>query len=78
MWWRSEMHRYVDHIGMGGGLLLLVLYFAPSIIALMRGHLSAAAIFVLNLVFGWTFIGWIIALIWSLTGNTARNRGARY
>jgi hypothetical protein len=75
--WRFEIHRYAGHFGPGGGLLLLVLYFAPSIIALLRGHLSAAAIFVLNLVFGWTFIGWIIALIWSLTGNTARNRGAR-
>jgi hypothetical protein len=75
--WHFELHRYVDHFGTGGGLLLLILYFVPSIIALFRGHLSAAAIFVLNLVFGWTFIGWIIALIWSLTGNTARNRGAR-
>ncbi len=78
MSWQFEMHPYVDHFGMRGGLLLLVLYFAPSIIAVIRGHLSAAAIFVLNLVLGWTFIGWIVALIWSLTGNTARNRGARY
>ncbi|MGD0643171.1 MAG: superinfection immunity protein [Roseiarcus sp.] len=72
------MHRYVGPFGPGGGLLLLVFYFAPSIIALIRGHLSTAAIFVLNLILGWTFVGWIIALIWSLTGNTARNRDARY
>ncbi len=76
MGWHFAMHRYVGPFGAGGGLLLLIIYFAPSIIALIRGHLSAAAIFVLNLVFGWTLIGWIIALIWSLTGNTARNRGA--
>jgi hypothetical protein len=75
--WHFEIYRDIGHIGTGGGVLLLILYFVPSLVALMRGHLSAAAIFVLNLVFGWTFVGWIIALIWSLTGNTARNRGAR-
>lgn len=76
--WRFEIYRYTNHLGAGGIIVLLIIYFLPSIIAAMRGHLSAAAIFVLNFVFGWTFIGWIIALIWSLTGNTARNRGARF
>lgn len=57
----------------GASLLLFVLYFLPTIIAALRGHLSVVAIFILNVVFGWTFIGWIIALIWSFTGNTKRN-----
>ena len=48
-------------------------YFAPLIIAVCRGHLSVAAICVVNLVFGWTVLGWIAALIWSLTGNTRDN-----
>jgi T4 superinfection immunity protein len=50
-----------------------LIYFMPTVIALARGHLSALAIFLLNLIFGWTLIGWLIALIWSCTGNTAAN-----
>lgn len=57
----------------GASLLLFVLYFLPTIVAALRGHLSVVSIFILNVVFGWTFIGWIIALIWSFTGNTKRN-----
>jgi hypothetical protein len=34
---------------------------------------SALAIFFLNLFLGWTLIGWIIAFIWSWTGNTEAN-----
>ena len=51
----------------------VLLYFLPTVVALIRGHLSALAIFLLNLFFGWTLIGWLIALIWSCTGNTAAN-----
>lgn len=75
--WQYSYHTYYEPLPHGAGLLLFVLYFAPSMIAILRGHLSRGAIIVLNLVFGWTFIGWIGALIWSLTGNTARNRDFR-
>ena len=75
--WHYDYYQYVDHVGRGPALLLLALYFAPAIMAFLRGHLSRWAILILNLVFGWTFIGWIVALIWSLTGNTERNRGLR-
>src|SRR5271154_5092398 len=54
-------------------IVAVLLYFLPTVIALIRGHLSALAIFLLNLFFGWTVIGWLIALIWSCTGNTAAN-----
>jgi Superinfection immunity protein len=41
-----------------GGLFLLVLvvvvYFLPTIIAGTRGHLSGGAIFAVNLLAGWT------------------------
>ncbi len=45
----------------------LLIYFLPSIIALARGHQNALAIFVLDLLLGWTFLGWVAALVWSLT-----------
>ena len=48
-------------------LIVLVIYFVPSIIA--KGKPNFAAIFMLNLLLGWTVLGWIGALIWSLTGD---------
>ena len=54
-------------------ILLIGLYFLPAIVASNRKHLSAGAIFVFNLLLGWTFLGWVLALVWSLTGNTRAN-----
>jgi Superinfection immunity protein len=48
------------------GLLWVVgLYFLPSIIACYRKHCNQGPIFILNLIFGWTILGWIIPLAWS-------------
>lgn len=41
------------------------LYFIPAWVAFARGHRNAAAIFVCNTLFGWTFIGWGGSLIWA-------------
>jgi hypothetical protein len=47
-------------IGGGVGLLvLLVLYFVPTIVAARRKHHNTLAICALNLFLGWTVIGWI-------------------
>jgi len=54
-------------------IVAVLIYFLPTIVALSRGHLSALAIFFLNLLLGWTLIGWLIAFVWSCTGNTAAN-----
>ena len=43
-----------------------VMYFLPSIIAFARSKRDSASIFVLNLLLGWTAIGWVIALVWAL------------
>jgi len=52
-------------------LLLLILgialYFVPTVVAFTRKHQNAVAIFVTNLLLGWTFIGWVASLVWSLT-----------
>lgn len=45
-------------------------YFLPALIAGYRGHKNATPIFLVNLLFGWTIIGWIWPLIWSTSGNT--------
>jgi hypothetical protein len=43
----------------------LAVYFAPSIIARIRQNRKFPAILAVNLLLGWTLIGWIGALIWS-------------
>jgi hypothetical protein len=43
------------------------IYWAPTIIALNRHHRQTGAIAALNLLGGWTVIGWIAAMVWSLT-----------
>lgn len=48
-------------------LILLFFYLLPTVVAHARGHRSEGAVFALNLLLGWTFIGWVIALVWALT-----------
>lgn len=45
------------------------LYTVPSQIAGKRNHRNTTAIVGLNLLLGWTVLGWIIALVWSLSDN---------
>lgn len=45
----------------------LAIYFFPTIVAKYRKHHNTLAIGVTNLFLGWTFLGWIAALIWSCT-----------
>jgi len=47
-------------------LILAGLYFLPTLIASGRHLPERTGIFLLNLFFGWTLIGWVIALIWSV------------
>lgn len=53
-------------------ILLLLLYFLPSLIAGIRSHNNLNSILVLNLLLGWTVLGWIVALVWSLGNGAAR------
>jgi len=43
-----------------------VLYFLPAIIADKRNHPNKTAIAVLNVFLGCTFLGWVVALVWSV------------
>jgi hypothetical protein len=46
-------------------LLAFATYLLPTIIAVVRNHPNALAIYLINLFFGWTLVGWIGTLIWS-------------
>ena len=52
---------------------LLVLYFLPTMTAEGRGHHQLLAILMLNLLLGWTALGWIAALVWACTAPATRS-----
>ena len=47
-------------------VVVLGLYFLPTIVAVARWHPNASAIFVLSLLLGWSGLGWVAALVWAL------------
>src|SRR5690348_11657405 len=47
-------------------VLMIAFYFLPAIIARCRGHGYSGAIFAVNLAVGWTALGWLVALVWSV------------
>jgi hypothetical protein len=46
--------------------VVTLLYLLPTSIAIARTRSNTGAIFVLNLFLGWTLVGWVIALVWSV------------
>ena len=54
----------------------IMIYLAPAAIAFGRNHRAAPAILALTLFLGWTGLGWIVALVWSLTGDVRGAPGA--
>lgn len=68
-----------DAAGLVGILFILLLvvvgflfYFLPTMIAAFRSHHQLAAIIVVNLFFGWTFVGWVICLAWAVSAIRQR------
>ena len=45
--------------------LLITIYMFPAYFAHSRGHRNSDSIATFNLFLGWTFIGWVCALIWA-------------
>jgi TM2 domain-containing membrane protein YozV len=50
-------------------LVVFCLYFLPAIAAHSRHHKNRDAIFMLNLFLGWTFIGWVVSMVWAFTSH---------
>jgi len=54
-----------------GGVVLIVVvswlvHLAPTLIALVRRPPGVAAVVLVNLLLGWTIVGWAVALVLSL------------
>jgi len=50
------------------GVVLIFIYFIPSIIA--RDKIQFKLIFLLNLLAGWTGLGWLIALVLAIVAKS--------
>jgi Mn2+/Fe2+ NRAMP family transporter len=46
---------------------VVMVYLIPSLVAFYRNKQNKGAILALNILLGFTFIGWVIALVWALT-----------
>ena len=57
-------------------ITMIAIYFLPSIIAGVRDHRNGASIAILNLLLGWTLVGWVVALAWSVSAKPPRPTGA--
>lgn len=59
-----------------GLLVIFAIYFLPCIVATLRKHRQQLAIFVLNLLLGWTLVGWVVAMVWACTADVEIPRSA--
>lgn len=60
---------YQSYLGFVFLVLLIGLYFLPVIIAYRKNHQAIVGIIIVNIIVGWTLIGWIVCLIWSYSGS---------
>lgn len=58
-------------------LIFAMAYFLPYLIAQHRHNPNRWAILVLNLFLGWTLVGWVVSLAWSLT-NVSPDRQTQW
>lgn len=60
--WKRLLALVICGGGVGG-----CLYLVPSALALVRRHQNFWLIVLLNLLLGWTGVGWLAALVWACT-----------
>lgn len=58
-------------VAFASGLILGLIYFYPSINAVVRWHHSLKKLITVNALLGWTIVGWVVVLIWSRATPTA-------
>ena len=50
-------------------LVLIPVYFVPCFIAYKKNHKFKKQIFLLNIFLGFSYVGWVAALIWASLDN---------
>lgn len=74
-WYTLNMNNY-QRLRVKLGILISVLtlgYLLPTGIAIARNQRTAFPIFLLNFLFGWTGIAWMITLLWAILLDTRKN-----
>lgn len=51
-----------------------IVYLIPSFVALIRHHHNTKAIIMLNVFLGFTYVGWVIALVWSFANGFSNSK----
>jgi T4 superinfection immunity protein len=46
-------------------ILVVLIYMLPTLIAFGREHPHRMDVAVLNIIFGWTLIGWFVVFLWA-------------
>jgi hypothetical protein len=54
---------------------LVLLYLTPTVIAHLRCHSNFKAIAALNILTGWSALGWVASFVWALTDNVRGSHG---
>lgn len=53
------------------GIVVMVgFYLLPALIGFKRGIANRILLLIINLILGWTILGWIVCLIWAVAGAT--------
>jgi len=50
-------------------VVIQLIYYLPSLVTIVRKRPDILKIFLFNMLLGWTIIGWILALMWSLKNH---------
>lgn len=53
-------------------LIIVIPYFLPAIIAFSKNRHNKSAVLILNIFLGWTFIGWVVALVWAVSNKNTQ------
>lgn len=51
-------------------ITIIIIYLLPTFIAFFKKKKNLASIAVVNVFLGWSIIGWIVALAWSVAKDT--------
>ncbi len=62
---RSEETTRQEQDGNDWISFILIVYSLPTFVAYLRKHPQRRLVGVINLFLGWTFLGWVVALVWA-------------
>lgn len=61
-------------IGLLGLVIILFVYFVPTVVAFARGVPNKGSVLVVNLFLGWTLVGWVVSLAMAARSGQPRPR----